>query len=660
MTLQFKIQLRGLSKPTVWRRIVIPATFTFHQLHQTIQEAFGWYDAHLYQFQHHPYDGGWSFMDPKREPSEDASDARNTVVNAFITMRSLKKFVYVYDFGDDWIHDITLEKVDNDAQLNHPVCLAGKGACPPEDCRGIYGYEEMKEVFATRPKSKEANEYRDWLFMEKNENLDPNAFDIEEINYNLERLPDDYDEDFLFDHPGDDDSDNADDDDYEDDFPEYEEHTEDEKLSFFDDLIDELAIRPGKTTLVKVLAKAKKAEIIEQAEKLNIRLNKRLGEENIRKQLAEKILADPVALLRQLPLQDLRILETLLDEPDEANLVDIYYDFCKPIMVYYDIFGEWFDIKNLDYYAQIPDDLWQALKPHVKEVLKEEDTRMRIGVEAFIEGLCNLYGQVTRGFAKKELVRSGTVLSLEEADSVLDVLTEQSVYLKFIEFYGDEYDEQGNDGMLYLSRYDWDMPDELGERIAKHKEIKTREFSEMETVVASRNPCPIIPNSQKNTFETFLKKKLHLNEWEVTETCHRLWYYHNQQDNDFEEHPTPGKYFVDSILNKCDKMNKKLFVEALKQLDLYLDNMPHWQLKGNTPAETGLLQSKNADDKELLKLADNPHTPLQLPLEPEYDYDPAGWLNPTMPIVLPKTPGRNDPCPCGSGKKYKHCCGRGN
>ncbi|MBQ3159801.1 MAG: SEC-C domain-containing protein [Clostridia bacterium] len=20
--------------------------------------------------------------------------------------------------------------------------------------------------------------------------------------------------------------------------------------------------------------------------------------------------------------------------------------------------------------------------------------------------------------------------------------------------------------------------------------------------------------------------------------------------------------------------------------------------------------------------------------------------------------GRNDPCPCGSGKKYKNCCGR--
>ena len=27
-------------------------------------------------------------------------------------------------------------------------------------------------------------------------------------------------------------------------------------------------------------------------------------------------------------------------------------------------------------------------------------------------------------------------------------------------------------------------------------------------------------------------------------------------------------------------------------------------------------------------------------------------------VVKPHKIGRNDPCPCGSGKKYKHCCGR--
>jgi len=26
--------------------------------------------------------------------------------------------------------------------------------------------------------------------------------------------------------------------------------------------------------------------------------------------------------------------------------------------------------------------------------------------------------------------------------------------------------------------------------------------------------------------------------------------------------------------------------------------------------------------------------------------------------VSEKTAGRNDPCPCGSGKKYKKCCGK--
>jgi preprotein translocase subunit SecA len=28
------------------------------------------------------------------------------------------------------------------------------------------------------------------------------------------------------------------------------------------------------------------------------------------------------------------------------------------------------------------------------------------------------------------------------------------------------------------------------------------------------------------------------------------------------------------------------------------------------------------------------------------------------PVRVQKMPGRNDPCPCGSGKKFKNCHGR--
>lgn len=34
----------------------------------------------------------------------------------------------------------------------------------------------------------------------------------------------------------------------------------------------------------------------------------------------------------------------------------------------------------------------------------------------------------------------------------------------------------------------------------------------------------------------------------------------------------------------------------------------------------------------------------------------SGW---SLPRRNPDKTGRNDPCPCGSGRKYKHCCGRG-
>ena len=663
MTLQLKIQLRGITKPPVWRRLVIPGTFTFHQLHQTIQDAFGWCDEHLYQFQQHPYDQGWCFMDLERETGNDMDykpdDARKTVVAAFLKMRSLEKFVYVYDFGDDWIHNITLEKVDEEAVLEHPVCLAGKGACPPEDCGGIYGYEEMKEVFALRPKSKQAKEYREWLFMDPNEKFDPSRFDLEEINLLLDDVP--YD-DKEFD--GDDDFD--DDEEYDDDEDEFDEYEElDDEDEDFDpdetsDFFKELMKRPGNITLLDRLQGSNKATIIEQAEDMHISLNRRLGEENIRKQFAEKLLADPMALLRQLPMQELQILKKLLDEPTEGNLVDIYDDFYQPIMVYYNIFGQWFDIKDVSYYVQIPDDLWKAVKPHINAVLNDIEIQRRIGYESVIEGLCNLYGQVSRGFVKKELVRLGDAASLEEADTLLDKVREQSVYLKFIEHNMGEEEDTDDDTTLYLSRYCWDIPSDLTDHIRKNKATNYRQFSDIEIMMAARNPCPIIPNAQEEAFKTFLSKKLHLNEWEVIETCHRLWYYCMQQGNTFEEHLSAGEYFAKDVLNYCEHINKTLFLEALQQLDLYLNNLPHWQLRGHTPAETNKLLSKCADDNDLKKLATKKPAPSSHHCVPDDNYPPSDWLTPTMPIVLPKTPGRNDPCPCGSGKKYKHCCGRGN
>ncbi|MBO4851648.1 MAG: plasmid pRiA4b ORF-3 family protein [Prevotella sp.] len=191
MTLTFKIQLRGIKKPPVWRRIEIPAKSTFEDFHVFIQVAFGWWNAHLYQFQHRPYDGGWIVKTPSEYDDNyfyDVVDASTIYVSAFLKKMGLTKFVYVYDFGDDWIHDITLEKVDEKKTLHCPVCLAGKGACPPEDCGGPWGYEEIKRLFAEEPDSEETKEYREWMGMEEGEEFDPTRFNIYIVNGILQKL----------------------------------------------------------------------------------------------------------------------------------------------------------------------------------------------------------------------------------------------------------------------------------------------------------------------------------------------------------------------------------------------------------------------------------------------------------------------------------------
>jgi preprotein translocase subunit SecA len=37
----------------------------------------------------------------------------------------------------------------------------------------------------------------------------------------------------------------------------------------------------------------------------------------------------------------------------------------------------------------------------------------------------------------------------------------------------------------------------------------------------------------------------------------------------------------------------------------------------------------------------------------------SGDLGPVQQVIRGDKVGRNDPCPCGSGKKYKKCCGTG-
>jgi Plasmid pRiA4b ORF-3-like protein len=156
--LQLHIELKGI-KPSIWRSVCVPDWITLKQLHQVLQIAFGWQDCHLYEFDIL----GRRYIDYDDEYSVDTPPAKASKARLGLCLLGKKSFTYVYDFGDYWVHKITVKKsipmIDGDAS---PFCLDGKRACPPEDVGGVGGYEDML-VALSDPEHEEHDSINAWL-----------------------------------------------------------------------------------------------------------------------------------------------------------------------------------------------------------------------------------------------------------------------------------------------------------------------------------------------------------------------------------------------------------------------------------------------------------------------------------------------------------------
>ncbi len=179
MAYQFKIQLQGISKPPIWRVLKIPDNFSFHQFHLAIQNAFGWYNCHLYQFSEQGWRSDYSIQMQHEDSEADELDSGKTKIKNYFKETG-DKMIYIYDFGDDWKHQVVLENITADKILK-PQCINGKGKCPPEDIGGIPGFQRFLKL-SKNPKNPEYREMMEWLGLAEGEIWDPNEFDLEEAN----------------------------------------------------------------------------------------------------------------------------------------------------------------------------------------------------------------------------------------------------------------------------------------------------------------------------------------------------------------------------------------------------------------------------------------------------------------------------------------------
>ena len=178
---QFKITMKEI-KPAIWRRIQVPENYTFWDLHVAIQDSMGWTDSHLHAFK---------IINPEIEESEEIGIPDDSEFAEFPMLAGWEENIadwfseennkanYNYDFGDDWNHYVVLEKIlPKEEGVKYPICLDGKRACPPEDCGGVWGYENLLEIIKN-PDHEEYEEMMEWL----GGGFDPEHFEAGKVKF---------------------------------------------------------------------------------------------------------------------------------------------------------------------------------------------------------------------------------------------------------------------------------------------------------------------------------------------------------------------------------------------------------------------------------------------------------------------------------------------
>ncbi len=174
---QLKVTIRN-SKPPIWRRVLVPADVRLYDLHFVMQSLFDWSDCHLH-----------GFLIDKQLYSQREFELDDAIDEFWVVLKDVVKkpgqtFAYIYDFGDDWIHDVLVESIQP-AKPGEPRfwCLEGERAGPPEDSGGIFGYYHWLDVI----KDKKHEQYRHIKSL-MGASFNPDHFDLQAINDRLKVL----------------------------------------------------------------------------------------------------------------------------------------------------------------------------------------------------------------------------------------------------------------------------------------------------------------------------------------------------------------------------------------------------------------------------------------------------------------------------------------
>lgn len=178
-----RIKLNNAPLP-IWREFKVPSNVTLEFLSFIINELMGWEGIHLHEFrQKDTLYKNTACLQENERMGFFFSRAEKRDTNHYTIADLLKekgdRIKYEYDFGDSWEHDLWLKGVrEYSPEEQHGIVVVkGTGACPPEDCGGVWGYAELLELLKKKRKTADDKERLKWYNL--NNRFNPEDFEIE-------------------------------------------------------------------------------------------------------------------------------------------------------------------------------------------------------------------------------------------------------------------------------------------------------------------------------------------------------------------------------------------------------------------------------------------------------------------------------------------------
>lgn len=349
----------------------------------------------------------------------------------------------------------------------------------------------------------------------------------------------------------------------------------------------------------------------------------------IKKRMAKAILDNPLPLLKQLPIEDFIILQKLANAEPNICIETRTTQQILPIVMLG--LAQQYSCKDNDEYDyfNITEDFKKAIRPFIDGILDDSEVKLRLLVEEHLIGSLNIYGLLTKDELKTILKKC--LLQVDDGSGLFDHIYPNSIALKSLIV------ENYHFHSLFLSPYVSFYGDIIEAR-KKRKDITSlKSFSPDIIRKAGQMPFPELPNPVNNKILYVLHNKLGYSETDAYYLRIQIWRMAQIED--------VSDIIKDVIGNAPAAKNIEELNDALAVLSDYINNSPRWNFRGYSPADIHI-QPKSAP---AISLGPNMRA---------MGYEQADVQNVVTGMWNSPKVGRNDPCPCGSGKKYKHCCGK--